>query len=177
MLLFGGIMFFNPAEFKITGTYVWYYCICKREVWLLSRGITADQENEYMDIGRFLHENAYSRDKKEIDFYGMKLDIVKNEKGQVVIGEIKKSSRYFESAKMQLLHYLNELAGHGINAEGVLLIPEEKKRYTVVLNEEEKDKLNKVLCGIKQTVNSEIPPKPEKTHYCKNCAYNELCWS
>ena len=92
-------MFFNPDEFRITGTYVWYYCICKREVWLLSRGITADQSNENMDIGRFIHESAYSRDKKEIDFYGMKFDIIKKENGQFVVGEIKKSSRYLESAK------------------------------------------------------------------------------
>ena len=127
-------MFFNPDEFRITGTYVWYYCICKREVWLLSRGITADQSNENMDIGRFIHESAYSRDKKEIDFYGMKFDIIKKENGQFVVGEIKKSSRHLESAKMQLLHYLNELEKHGINAEGVLLIPEEKKRYAVFLN-------------------------------------------
>lgn len=120
---------------------MWYYCICKREVWLLSRGITADQSNENMDIGRFIHESAYSRDKKEIDFYGMKFDIIKKENGQFVVGEIKKSSRYLESAKMQLLHYLNELEKHGINAEGVLLIPEEKKRYAVFLNEEEKKKV------------------------------------
>jgi len=173
----GGSMFFNHAEFRITGTYVWYYCICKREVWLLSRGITADQSNENMDIGRFLHENVYSRDKKEIDFYGMRLDIIKKEKGQIVIGEIKKSSKYIESAKMQLLHYLNELNKQGIDAEGILLIPEEKKRYTVVLDEEGKIKLNKVLGEIRQIINSEIPPKPVKIHYCKNCAYSELCWS
>ena len=78
---------------------------------------------------------------------------------------------------MQLLHYLNELEKHGINAEGVLLIPEEKKRYAVFLNEEEKRKLNKVLNGIMQIVNSEMPPKPEKINFCRNCAYNELCWS
>jgi len=170
-------MFFNPAEFRITGTYVWYYCICKREVWLLSRGITADQSNENMDIGRFIHESAYSRDRKEMDFYGMKFDIIKKEDGQLVVGEIKKSSRHLESAKMQLLHYINELKKQGIDAEGVILIPEEKKRYTVVLNEEEKGKLNKVLNGIMKIVNSEIPPKPEKISFCRNCAYNELCWS
>ena len=56
---------FNIDEFRITGTYVWYYCICKREVWLLSRGITPDQSDENMEIGRFLHEKAYAREKKK----------------------------------------------------------------------------------------------------------------
>lgn len=170
-------MFFNPDEFKITGTYVWYYCICKREVWLLSRGITPDQSDENMDIGRFLHENAYSRDKKEIEFYGMRLDIVRKENEQLVVGEIKKSSKYLESAKMQLLYYLNELEKQGIDAEGILLVPEEKKKQAIILDEEAKNKLKKILDGIKQVVVCDIPPKPEKINYCKNCAYNELCWS
>lgn len=170
-------MFFNPGEFKITGTYVWYYCICKREVWLLSRGITPDQSDENMEIGRFLHEHAYSREEKEIDFYGMKLDVLKKENGQLVVGEIKKSSKYMESARMQLLHYLNELEKQGIEAEGVLLVPEEKKRQSIILDEEGKKELNEVWEGIMKIVTCEVPPKPEKIKYCKNCAYSELCWS
>jgi len=82
-------MFFNPREFRITGTYIWYYCICKREVWLLSRGITADQENTNIEIGRFLHEQSYSREKKEVGFESMKFDIVKRKDMQLVIGEVK----------------------------------------------------------------------------------------
>lgn len=170
-------MFFNIDEFRITGTYVWYYCICKREVWLLSRGITPDQSDENMEIGRFLHEKAYAREKKEIDFYGMKLDILKNESGQIVIGEIKKSSKYLESAEMQLLYYLHELEQMGINAEGILLIPEEKKRYPIILDKEGKRKLNEIFEGILEVVTSELPPRPVRITFCKNCAYNELCWS
>jgi len=173
----GGFMFFNINEFKITGTYVWYYCICKREVWLLSRGITPDQSDENLDIGRFLHENAYQRERKEIDLYGMKLDILKNKSGQLVIGEIKKSSKFLDSAKMQLLYYLHELKKMGINASGILLIPEEKKRHCITLDEESIKKLHEVTEGIKRIVSSDIPPKPEKISFCKNCAYAELCWS
>ena len=170
-------MFFDVNEFKITGTFVWYYCICKREVWLLSRGITPDQKDENIDIGRFIHENAYSREKKEVDFYGMKFDIVKKEHDQLIIGEIKKSSKYMESARMQLLHYLNELEEQGIHAEGVLLVPDEKKRESIVLDKENKKKLDEVLEGIDEIVLFEVPPKPTKINYCRNCAYNELCWA
>jgi CRISPR-associated exonuclease Cas4 len=170
-------MFFDVNEFKITGTFVWYYCICKREVWLLSRGITPDQKDENVDIGRFIHENAYSREKKEVDFYGMKFDIVKKEHDQLIIGEIKKSSKYMESARMQLLHYLNELEEQGIHAEGVLLVPDEKKRESIVLDKENKKKLDEVLEGIDEIVLFEVPPKPTKINYCRNCAYNELCWA
>lgn len=164
-------------NFNITGTYVWYYCICKREVWLLSHGITADQDNIYMDIGRFLHNKAYERERKEIDFHGMKIDILKNEEGRLVIGEIKKSSKYLESAKMQLLLYLSELEEEGINAEGLLLIPEEKKRESVVLDTKARERLDEVKKGILSTVSLKKPPAPVKSHYCKACAYSEMCWA
>jgi len=170
-------MHFNVDEFRITGTYIWYYFICKREVWLLSRGITADQLNDNMSIGRFLHENTYMREKKELDFYGMKLDIIKKEKGRLLIGEIKKSSRYFLSAKMQLLFYLSELEEQGLDAEGILLIPEERKRENITLNESSREAIRKTKNEILDIVSNDIPPIPEKIKYCKNCAYNELCWS
>ena len=170
-------MHFDPIQFKITGTYIWYYCICKREVWLLSRGISADQHDSNVDIGRFIHENSYSRDKKETDFHGMKLDIIKNDKGRLLIGEVKKSSKYMESAKMQLLLYLSELEDAGIKAEGVLMVPEEKRRESVVLNDEGKIRLNEVKKGIMGIVGNELPPSPIRIHYCKSCAYSEMCWA
>lgn len=170
-------MYFNVDDFRITGTYIWYYFICKREVWLLSRGITADQQDDNMSIGRFLHENTYMREKKELDFYGMKLDIMKKEKGRLVIGEIKKSSKYLLSAKMQLLFYLNELEEQGLEAEGILLIPEERKRENVVLNKNAREIIRKTKNEIIDIVSKDTPPMPEKCKYCYKCAYGELCWS
>src|SRR5690606_12848436 len=108
----------------------------KREVWLLSRGITADQENTNIEIGRFLHEQSYSREKKEVEFESMKFDIVKRKDMQLVIGEVKKSSKFLESARMQLLYYLQELERKGIKATGTLMIPEEKLREEVKLDAE-----------------------------------------
>jgi len=170
-------MHINPGEFKITGTYVWYYCICKREVWLLSHSITADQDNTYLDIGRFLHEKAYERERKEIDFHGMKIDMLKSDKGRLVIGEIKKSSKHLESARMQLLLYLSELEEEGIQAEGLLLVPQEKRRENVILDDVAKERLERVKKGILDTISLEKPPPPVKTHYCKTCAYSEMCWA
>ncbi|MBM3239523.1 Dna2/Cas4 domain-containing protein [Candidatus Poribacteria bacterium] len=33
------------ANINITGTLIWYYYICKREVWLMSRSLEAEQNN------------------------------------------------------------------------------------------------------------------------------------
>ena len=170
-------MYFNPSEFKISGTYVWYYFVCKREVWLLSRGITADQENTNMEIGRFIHEDSYTRDKKEIEFAGMKVDVVKKEDGRLVIGEIKKTSKHMESARMQLLLYLSELEEAGVKAEGMLLVPEEKTREEVVLDDGARDKLEEVKRDIMGIVSKENPPAPEKVKFCGACAYGEMCWA
>lgn len=69
-----------------------------REVWLLSRQIVAGQADENMDWGRFLHENSYAREKKEISWESIKMDTLSNVKGQLVVAEVKKTSSYLQSA-------------------------------------------------------------------------------
>src|SRR5690554_2637589 len=103
----------TKEDLKVTGTLIWYYFICKREVWLMAHSIEADQDNEFIDIGRFIQNNTYQREKKEILLGNIKLDILKKEKGQVIVGEVKKSSRFKESARMQLSYYLYELEKKG----------------------------------------------------------------
>lgn len=164
-------------DISINGTLVWYYYICKREVWLMSRSIVGDQDNKFMDIGRFMHENSYSRDKKEISIGNIKVDIIKNNKGNVLVGEMKKSSRFKESARMQLAYYLYKLKGYGIDGEGVLMFPREKKRIEVILNDELIEEIKIMEKEILKIIHSEYPLKPEKIKYCKNCAYSEFCWS
>ncbi|NSW90411.1 MAG: CRISPR-associated protein Cas4 [Firmicutes bacterium] len=162
---------------KVTGTLVWYYCICKREVWLMARNISSDQDNELLDIGRFIHEHSYSRKEKELELENMKLDIIENINGTVIVEEIKKTSKFIESSKMQLLFYLYELDKKGIAAEGLLLFPEEKKRERVVLDEEKKSEIEAVIRDILSITSMERPPEPAKSHYCKSCAYAEFCWA
>lgn len=164
-------------EFKVSGTYIWYYCICKREVWLLAHGMEADQQDDNMQIGNVIHETTYKRESKEIQFKNSKFDIISKDNEKLVIGEIKKSSKYIESAKMQLLFYLKELEENAILAEGVLMFPEEKKREKVILDSANKDKLNNVIADIEKIVSNENPPLPVKIHYCKKCAYAEFCWA
>ncbi|HHG74358.1 MAG TPA: Dna2/Cas4 domain-containing protein, partial [Persephonella sp.] len=50
----------------IGGTLIWYYYICKREVWLIGHGIEPEQENDYIALGRHIHEIFYQRRKKEL---------------------------------------------------------------------------------------------------------------
>lgn len=164
-------------EFNVSGTYIWYYCICKREVWLLAHGLEADQQDENMQIGNVIHDTSYSRNSKEVGFAHSKFDIISKDNGKLMVGEIKKSSRFIESSRMQLLFYLKELSDNNINAEGVLMFPDEKKREVVRLDEENKIKLENIINDIKRIVNFEQVPPPVKIKYCKKCAYAEFCWS
>lgn len=38
---------------SVTGTFIWYYYICKREVWLISRQLSPDERDENVEWGRF----------------------------------------------------------------------------------------------------------------------------
>jgi CRISPR-associated exonuclease Cas4 len=113
---------------SLTATLIWYYYICHREVWLVARQITPWQENPFIEIGRLISEESYQRERKEIHLENIVIDLLKTEGENVVIGEVKKSSRFEKSARMQLAYYLWRLKQLGISATGQLLFPKEKKR-------------------------------------------------
>ena len=165
------------ANFQVTGSLVWYYQICPRETWFLARQLVADQDDENVDYGRFLQEKVYQRDKKDVTIGHLKVDVMKSKGGQLVIGEVKKSSASEDSARLQLLFYLNELQEMGVTAKGELLFPEERKKEQVILDEEGKKKIEELKEKIKKVVSSELPPPPRKVRWCKNCAYREMCWA
>ncbi|MFX0548658.1 CRISPR-associated protein Cas4 [Hathewaya histolytica] len=161
----------------VNGTLIWFYNICKREVWLMARNIVPDQKDENIDLGRFIHEHSYSRKDKEIQIGNIKFDVLLNTKEKIIIGETKKSSKYEEASKWQLLYYLKVLKEGGIKAEGQLLYPEEKRRTKVILDEENEKQLNKMEEEIKKLCSKKYPDPPEKKSFCKNCGYREYCYS
>jgi CRISPR-associated exonuclease Cas4 len=162
---------------NITGTLVWYYYICHREVWLMSRQINAFQDNDFLEIGRLIHDESYRREKKEIQFDNSKFDMVKSKNGELVVAEIKKSSRFQKAATMQLAFYLWKLEQKGIPAKGEIRVPKEKIRKIISLTKELKEELKETLQNIKTIIDMEKPNPPQKIKFCKNCSYNEFCWS
>jgi CRISPR-associated exonuclease Cas4 len=170
-------MFMNKNDLHVTATLIWYYFICQREVWLMGRQITPDQEDSNIEIGRFIQESSYQREKKEVNLGHLKLDAMKLENGQLVIAEVNKSSRFTESARMQLAYYLKELKGKGVAVRGELRFPEEKRKETVVLDEETETELDRVERDILRIVYLDLPPEPKKVNWCRKCAYAEFCWA
>lgn len=161
--------------FNINGTLIWYYYICPREVWFIGHSIEADQENDFLALGRHIHDFYYKRQKKEFIIDNtIKIDILP---GKKVIGEIKKSSKYLKSAAMQIAFYLYFLKQKGIILSGELLFPEERKREKIFLTKEIENELKNAINNINKILNMDKPPEATKIHYCKNCAYKEICWS
>lgn len=162
---------------EITGTDIWYYFICQRELWLMMHKIVPDQEDENIEIGRFYHEYYSERGKKEVDIGSGKLDRLKKIGDQIVVQEIKKTSKFKKSSIYQLLYYLYELKKMGIEAKGELLFSEERTKEIVQLNEENIKELEKAMEEIKSIGKLTVPPSPKKIKYCTNCAYREYCWA
>ena len=162
---------------RVTGTLVWYYHVCKREVWLIAHEINPDQDNPYLEIGRLIHEDSYKREKKKFATEGIIIDLITVNGKDVVVGEVKKSSRFVKQATMQLAFYLWKLKQQGVKARGELLVPKEKKKISVELTEDIEKRLIQIIAEIKQLIHNEFPPVPAKISYCKSCAYREFCWS
>ncbi len=168
---------FRASEISITGTLIWYYYICHRQVWLMSRQIAPEQDNPNIVLGRYIQEHSYLREKKEVSVGSSKMDIIRVLEEGLVIGEVKKSSRYQKSARMQLAFYLKELKNRGLKATGELRFPQEKKKQQIVLDKQTEEELDRTCQHIKIIIREEKPPPPQKKQLCKNCAYAEFCWA
>lgn len=146
-------------------------------MWLYSKSIKCDQFDNDVEFGRFLHKINYVKNKKEVEFGGVKFDLVKKVNGTVVVSENKKSLRFMEASKYQLAYYLYLLKKAGIKSEGYLVCPSEKKKVLVELTDEIEEEIKKQHLNIEKIIESEFPPVVKKCKYCAKCAYNEYCFS
>ena len=167
-----GVIELNEED--ITGVMIQYYVTCKRELWFYYNQINMNYNNEDISIGKFIHENSYSRENKEIRLDNMVFDYVKI-KDDLTIFEVKKSSRLTIGAKYQLYFYLYNLRNIQPNVKGVLVYPKEKKREEIMLNDEIIGEIKSIIEGIIGICSLNQPPIAEKKSYCNRCSFYELC--
>lgn len=168
-------MEYNFDDFKVQGTKFNYYFVCKRKLWLFSKGIAMEEENDRVQQGKITHEYAYKNkeDKKEKLIDGLiKIDILEKED----IREVKLSSKMRDSDRMQLLYYLYYLKQLGIIKRGTLNYVKERRVEEVVLTIQDEKQIEEVLKDIKDILKLKYPPKVVKLPYCKKCAYYEYCY-
>ncbi|MGC9101413.1 MAG: CRISPR-associated protein Cas4 [Caldisericum sp.] len=152
-----------------------YFFICKRKLWLFSRGITMEKESDRVLQGSIIHKNSYEKfeDKEVLIDDILKIDILEDD----FIGEVKISSKMIEADKMQLLYYLYYLKQLGIEKYGILYYVKEKRKENLTLTESLSKQIKQTLIEINRTINMNKPPQVQNLPYCKKCAYYELCFS
>jgi len=162
----------------ITGSLIESFLICERQAWLMAHQVTPDQDHPYLEIGRLIDEESFTEEKKKISLENMIIDLIKTENKTLIIGEIKKSSKAQDMAKLQLAFYLYSLKNnYGIKVDGILIFPKEKRRVRVILDKELEEKIEDTIKKVEILIYRERPPLPQKIPYCKLCAYREFCWS
>lgn len=159
-----------------TGTQVNYCFVCKRKLWLFSHAISMEHTSDVVSSGKLIHETSYAQQKREFTAPGIKIDLLEQRDGKLVIGEVKKSSKNLEPAKMQLAYYLWRLKEMEIDAAGEILIPKERKRIPIEFTAELDQKVKEALEKIHRIISVASPPPPVHSHYCRRCAYAEFCW-
>lgn len=168
-------MEFNFEELKVQGIKFNYYFICKRKLWLFSKGISMEESNDRVQQGKVIHQYSYGNKekKKEKLIDGMiKIDILESH----TVREVKLSSKMENADRMQLLYYLYYLKQKGIHKNGSINYVNEKRVDEIKLTKEDEIYIEEVLIDINTILNYNIPPKIIKLPYCKKCAYYEYCY-
>ncbi|MCY6354754.1 CRISPR-associated protein Cas4 [Clostridium sp. ZS2-4] len=167
-------MEFELEKFKTQGVKVNYYYICKRKLWLFSKGITMEDTSDRVLSGKLVHEDSYSRKKNKemlIDDI-LKLDIMDKD----YVREVKITSKMPLPDKMQLYYYLFYLKQIGIEKKGSINYVKEKRIEEIELTPEVEEKIKDTLIDIKRIESSSNPPKLVKLPYCTKCAYYQFCY-
>jgi len=139
---------------KINGQIIQSYFICKRQTWFLLNHISFSHESDLMMRGRIVHEKTFRRERKNLILDGIAIDFKRN-KRNIVIFEIKKSSKMEKSAEWQLYFYLLYLKRKGIDATGVLTYPKERKRKNMALDKDKEMQLEEIINWFKENLEDE----------------------
>ena len=159
---------------KITGIMIYYYFVCKRKLWFFCNDISMEDENELVQIGKFIDSSSYASERKHI-MINEEINIDFAEYSGV-IHEIKKSRKIEEASVWQLKYYLYYLKQYGVeNIKAKLDYPLMKQTVDISLEEDDEEKIRKILDDIKEIVQAENMPDQLDSNICKKCAYFDLC--
>ena len=160
---------------KVQGTKINYYFICKRKLWLFSKGITMENTSDRVLSGKIIHETSYPRKKyKDVLVDDLiRIDIIEGD----TIREVKLSSKMPEADIMQIKYYLFYLRQKGIEKTGIINYIKERRQDNISLTSEDEERLKQVLEDIIKIEGMDKPPDLIKLSWCKKWAYYEFCYS
>jgi len=160
---------------QLSATLFNYWFVCKRKCWLHAHHINLEKGYDDVELGKFIHETTYQREKKkEISIEGIKIDYID---GSGAIHEVKKSSKMEHAHIWQLKYYLYVLWKIDIHhIRAYLDYPKQRKKLQVLLLDEDISIIEKHLQDIHMMLACDQPPKKDKKSICCHCSYEEFCW-
>jgi CRISPR-associated exonuclease Cas4 len=157
-----------------TGTEVGYYFICHKKLWWFAHGVHMEQGHDRVKLGKLVHEQSYSRRRKEIDIDGR---IVLDWREDGIVHEVKLTDKMEDAHEMQLVYYLYYLKRKGVDGlRGQIDYPKLRQTKIIELDEERERKIVQALEQIKRIVELPRAPQVEWMKICRSCSYAELCW-
>ena len=168
---------YSKRGVRLYGTLYRYVKVCDRQLWMQVRGISPDPENDYLLLGKLIHEEFFPNYSKEVWFYGTVMDVILEDGGQILVMEVKRKMSLLESYVMQLAFYLYLLRYKGLSTEGILSFPLERRRLSISWSPELGKALREATLKIEEiALSPKIPPAIRKP-WCKSCAYKDLCFA
>jgi len=159
----------------ITGTLIHYYTTCKREAWLFSRKISADQWDENILMGKALAE-IKEEQLHDFPFSNLKFDKIGKQRGHYMVTEYKKSMSNKEGAKMQLLFYMWQLKTslklkeiHGMVVSG-------RTKVSVRGDDANMELMENLIAEVSEFLSQPKPPPFVEIKFCKGCGYRNYCF-
>jgi CRISPR-associated exonuclease Cas4 len=161
---------------KITGVKINYYHICHTKLWLFSHNITLEHEHENVKIGKLLHEDRYSKNKKDVTIDNtISIDFVKQRGGKIELHEIKKTKKMEDAHLRQMLYYIYYLKQRGVEGQGIMNYPLLNQTRDVILTQEDENNIEDDIRRIEEIVTGRMP-HPKRKRICPKCAYFEFCF-
>ena len=158
----------------ITGTLIHYYTTCKREAWLYSRKISADQWDENILMGKALAD-IKEEQLQQFPFSHLKFDKIGKQRGHYLVTEYKKSMKNPDAAKMQLLFYMYQLKTSLKLKEINGKVISGKKVIYVEGNEENMHHMEALIAEVSDFLNTKKAPPFVENRFCKHCGYRDYC--
>lgn len=175
---------------RIGGMLVGYYVLCPRKAWLSMRGLWMEQESTTVALGRHIDQTSYERERKELHLTAEapdgtplvgKVDWARLDAG--VLHETKKSAAAEEAHVWQLRFYLWLLFLNGVTGpdgapfRGEINYPRRRRTESVELTEAHAERLAEIVAALRALSEKETPPpRRDDRSFCRQCAFEELCY-
>lgn len=162
-------------EVPIRGIEVNYCVVCPRKCWFFMHGLEQETGSDLVALGRLLHESSFRRQlQRNVEIEGFaRVDFT----AEGIVHEVKHGPAQHQAHVVQVAYYLWLLRERGIETQGILHYPRQRRREVVRLTPQLESELQATLRRIREIRAMPKPPSvPRRMAVCRSCAYDELCW-